>query len=53
MFPFGPLDGVKVKDWNEQVFYAVFLIFLLPVLGMFLGFWSPTNLLEVCVTKLF
>ena len=53
MFPFGPLDGVKVKDWNEQVFYAVFLIFLLPVLGMFLGFWSPNNLLEVCVTKLF
>ena len=53
MFPFGPLDGVKVKDWNEQVFYVVFLIFLLPVLGMFLGFWSPTNLLEVCVTKLF
>ena len=53
MFPFGPLDGVKVKDWNEQVFYTVFLIFLLPVLGMFLGFWSPTNLLEVCVTKLF
>ena len=53
MFPFGPLDGVKVKDWNEQVFYSVFLIILLPVLGMFLGFWSPTNLLETCVTYLF
>ncbi|MCH2649591.1 MAG: hypothetical protein MKZ57_07245 [Candidatus Poseidoniaceae archaeon] len=53
MFPFGPLDGVKVKDWNEQVFYAVFLIFLIPVLGMFFGFWSPTALLENLVNTIF
>jgi Zn-dependent protease len=53
MFPFGPLDGVKVKDWNEQVFYGVFLIFLIPVLGMFLGMWSPTALLENIVNKIF
>tara|TARA_Y100000768_G_C23926349_1_gene657744 strand:- start:330 stop:1121 length:792 start_codon:yes stop_codon:yes gene_type:complete len=53
MFPFGPLDGVKVKDWNEQVFYGVFLIFLIPVLGMFLGWWSPTALLENLVNKIF
>tara|TARA_B100000965_G_scaffold197563_2_gene164970 strand:- start:1855 stop:2775 length:921 start_codon:yes stop_codon:yes gene_type:complete len=53
MFPFGPLDGVKVKDWNEQVFYVVFLIFLIPVLGMFLGMWSPTALLENIVNKIF
>ena len=53
MFPFGPLDGVKVKDWNEQVFYAVFLIFLIPVLGMFFGLWSPTALLENLVNTIF
>jgi len=53
MFPFGPLDGVKVKDWNEQVFYAVFLIFLIPVLGMFFGMWSPTALLENLVNTIF
>ena len=53
MFPFGPLDGVKVKDWNEQVFYGVFLIFLIPVLGLFLGMWSPTALLENVVNKIF
>ena len=53
MFPFGPLDGVKVKDWNEQVFYGVFLIFLIPVLGMLLGMWSPTALLENIVNKIF
>ncbi len=53
MIPWGPLDGAKVKDWNEQVFYGVFAIFLIPVLGMFFGFWSPTSLLESIVTKLF
>mgnify|MGYP001158774893 FL=1 len=53
MIPWGPLDGAKVKDWNEQVFYGVFFIFLVPVLGMFLGFWSPTALLEGLVNKIF
>ena len=53
MFPFGPLDGVKVKDWNEQVFYGVFLIFLIPVLGMLFGSWSPTALLENLVKTIF
>ena len=53
MIPWGPLDGAKVKDWNEQVYYLVFLIFLIPVLGMFFGFWSPASLLESIVTKLF
>ena len=53
MIPWGPLDGVKIKDWNEQVWKAVFFIFLVPVLSMFLGFWSPTTLLEWLVNKLF
>ena len=26
MLPFGPLDGLKVKDWNEQAFFAVLLL---------------------------
>ena len=46
MLPFGPLDGLKVRDWNESVFYAVILIFAVPVLGMILGMWSPMGLLE-------
>ena len=53
MIPWGPLDGAKVKDWNEQVFYGVFFIFLVPVLGMFFGFWSPTALLEGLVSTIF
>ena len=26
MIPFGPLDGLKVKDWSEPAFYTVFII---------------------------
>ena len=53
MIPWGPLDGAKIRDWNEKIFYTVFLIFLIPVLGMFFGFWSPTVLLETAVTRIF
>jgi len=45
MLPFGPLDGLKVKDWNEQAFFAVILIFAIPVFTMFTGVWSPAVLL--------
>ena len=40
MLPFGPLDGLKVQDWSEGAFYAVLLIFAVPVLAMFFGMWS-------------
>jgi len=53
MIPWGPLDGAKIKDWNESVWRGVFFIFLVPVLSMFLGLWSPTALLEGLVNKLF
>ena len=46
MLPFGPLDGLKVRDWSEGVFYAVLLVFAVPVLGMLLGSWNPWDLLE-------
>ena len=46
MLPFGPLDGLKVKDWNEQAFFAVILIFAVPVIAMFTGLWSPAALLS-------
>ena len=45
MLPFGPLDGLKVKDWNEQAFFAVLLLFATLVVAMFLGMWSPPNVL--------
>ena len=53
MIPWGPLDGAKVKDWNEPVFYGVFIIFLIPVLGMIFGAWSPATLLEGLVNTIF
>ena len=45
--------STKIKDWNESVWRGVFFIFLVPVLSMFLGFWSPTSLLEGLVNKFF
>ena len=53
MIPWGPLDGAKVKDWSESAFYTVFLIFLIPVISMFFGFWSPYDLLESLVNIIF
>ena len=53
MIPWGPLDGAKVIDWSKSAFYLVFCIFLIPVLGMFLGFWGPTALLSGCVELIF
>ena len=45
MLPFGPLDGLKVKDWNESVFFGVIGVFAVLVLTMFTGIWSPTHLI--------
>jgi len=46
MLPFGPLDGNKVKDWNENAFYATISVFGILVLSIFLGAWSPLTLLN-------
>ena len=47
MLPFGPLDGAKVKDWNENAFYGVISLFALLVLTwVYFGYWSPTAVLE-------
>ena len=47
MLPFGPLDGLKVKDWNERAYFAVLSLFLVPLaLWWFFGAWSPALLLE-------
>jgi Zn-dependent protease len=46
MLPFGPLDGLKVKDWNEQAFFAVLSLFAILVVPMILGMWSPQNVLS-------
>ena len=47
MIPWGPLDGAKVKDWNDNAFYAVISIFLLLVVSwVFYDVWSPARILN-------
>lgn len=45
MLPFGPLDGNKVKDWNESVFYIVIAIFAIPIITQFMGYWNINDFL--------
>ena len=45
MLPFGPLDGLKVRDWSEKAFLTTILVFIIPVLAYLIGYWSPTGLL--------
>lgn len=44
MIPLGPLDGVKVKDWNNGVWWGVFLIFLSPIIIYLTTPYSPMTL---------
>jgi len=47
MLPFGPLDGLKVKDWSENAFYATISVFALLTLSwVFLELWSPLGVLQ-------
>tara|TARA_Y100000766_G_scaffold4174_1_gene3201 strand:- start:2266 stop:3198 length:933 start_codon:yes stop_codon:yes gene_type:complete len=46
MLPFGPLDGNKVKDWDENAFYVTISVFAILFLSIILGFWSPAAVLE-------
>jgi len=44
MIPLGPLDGVKVKDWNNGVWWGLFLVFLSPIIIYFTTPYSPMTL---------
>jgi len=47
MIPWGPLDGLKVKDWSENAFYITISVFAILGLSAWpLGLWSPSTLLE-------
>lgn len=47
MLPFGPLDGNKVKDWDENAFYVTISVFAILFLSILFGVWSPKTFLEV------
>ena len=44
MLPFGPLDGVKVKDWSNGVWWTLFLVLLSPVVIYLTTPYSPMTL---------
>ena len=44
MIPFGPLDGAKIKDWNEPVWFATFGIFIALIYLWYSGIFSPIEL---------
>lgn len=47
MLPFGPLDGLKVKSWSEPAFWAMTLVFAVPLFAWwFLGMWNPMVLVS-------
>lgn len=44
MLPFGPLDGAKIRDWNEGVWFGFFVFFLGLSFLMITGKWSAMSL---------
>ena len=44
MLPFGPLDGAKIRDWNEGVWFGFFIFFLTLSFLMITGTWNAMSL---------
>ena len=53
MIPYGPLDGAKIKDWNEQVWFATFLTFITLVFLWFSGTFSPVDDVAIKIAEMF
>jgi Zn-dependent protease len=47
MIPFGPLDGAKIKDWNEGVWFASFATFIAIIILWWSGTFSPIDLATI------
>jgi len=43
MIPFGPLDGAKIKDWSEPVWYVSFFTFIALIYMWWTGIFNPIN----------
>ena len=52
MLPFGPLDGAKIKDWNEGVWFAFFTLFVGLTILMITGVWNAMSIV-VLIAELF
>ena len=53
LIPFGPLDGAKVKDWNESVWLVTFIIFIVLIYLWFSGTFSPVDDVALRIANLF
>jgi len=53
LIPFGPLDGAKVKAWNETVWFGTFMIFIVIIYLWASGTFSPINDAAVRIAELF
>tara|TARA_B100001559_G_scaffold139067_1_gene116830 strand:+ start:2075 stop:2971 length:897 start_codon:yes stop_codon:yes gene_type:complete len=43
MIPFGPLDGAKIKDWSEPVWFVSFMTFIVIIYMWWTGVFSPID----------
>ncbi len=52
LIPFGPLDGAKIKDWNESVWLASFATFAVLAVLWFTGTFNPIDLV-ISIAEIF
>ena len=53
LIPFGPLDGAKVKDWNEMIRIGTFMVFIVIIYLWISGTFSPVDDAAVRIAELF
>ena len=53
MIPFGPLDGAKIKDWSEPVWFASFVLFIAVIALWWTGTFSPVDDAVIKIAELF
>ena len=53
MIPLGPLDGAKIKDWSESVWFAAFATFLVLIALWWTGTFSPIDDIAIKIAELF
>ena len=53
MIPFGPLDGAKIKDWSESVWFAAFATFIIIGALWITGTFSPIDDIAIKIAELF
>ena len=53
MIPFGPLDGAKIKDWSEPVWFASFVLFIAVIALWWTGTFSHVDDAVIKIAELF